>query len=63
MLSFIPIRSFFTFYVFLYIILYILNIARTKKRCLSMNSENLSLKSIIKELDFLGKTIIIHGKA
>ena len=32
-----------------------------QKRCLSMKSETLSLKNIIKELDFLRKTVIIQG--
>ena len=37
--------------------MYILNIARAKKRCLSVKSE--TLKTIINELDFLRKTLII----
>ena len=32
--------------------MYILNIARAIKRCLSMKPETLSLKTIIKELGF-----------
>ena len=40
--------------------MYILNIARDIKRCLSMKSETLSFKTIIKELDFLRKTVIIQ---
>ena len=35
-----------------------LNIVRTIKRCLSMKSETLSLKTIINKLDFLNKTVI-----
>ena len=42
--------------------MYILNIARAKKRCMSMKSETLSLKTIIKEMDFLRKTVIISMK-
>ena len=58
---FISTRSlfFYAFYVFLYIIIYILNIARAKKRQQSMKSEALSLETIIKKLDFLEKAVII----
>ena len=41
---------FFTFLLF-FILMYILNIARAK-RCLSIKSETLSLKTIINKLDF-----------
>ena len=47
----------FTFCVFLYIIIYTLNII--KKRCLSMKAEA-SWKTIISELDFLKKAVIIN---
>ena len=40
--------------------MYIQNIAEAIKRCQSMKSETLSLKTIINELDFLKKTVIIH---
>ena len=40
--------------------MYFLNIARAIKRCLSMISETLSLKTVIKGLDFLRKTVIIQ---
>ena len=38
--------------------MYILNNARAIKRCHSMKSGTLSLKTIIKELHFLRKTVI-----
>ena len=41
--------------------MYIVNIARAVKRSLSVKSETLSLKNIIKELDFLRKTVIIQS--
>ena len=55
---FISIRPFFfyTFCVFLYIIMYSLNITRAIKRYLSIISETLYLKTIINELGFLRKT-------
>ena len=40
--------------------MYILNIARAIKRCHSMKMKTLPLKTIIKELDFLKKTVIIQ---
>ena len=41
--------------------MYILSIVRAReKKCLSMKSETLSLKTIIKELEFLRKTVIIQ---
>ena len=40
--------------------MYILNIARALKKCLSMKSEILSLKIIRGQLDFLRKTVIIQ---
>ena len=49
-----------TFYDFLYIIMYILNIAKAIKKCQSMKSENVSLKTIINELNFLKKAVIIQ---
>ena len=39
--------------------MYILNTFKAIKKCLSMKSETLSLKSIIQELDFLKKAVII----
>ena len=51
---------FSTFYDFLYIIMYILNIAKAIKKCQSMKSENVSLKTIINELNFLKKAVIIQ---
>ena len=42
-------------YIIIYIIMYILNIASAIKKWHSMKSETLSLKTIIKELDFLKK--------
>ena len=41
--------------------MYIINIPRAVKRSLSVKSETLSLKNIIKELDFLRKTVIIQS--
>ena len=40
--------------------MYILNFANTMKRCQSMKSETSSLKTIINELDFLRKTVVIQ---
>ena len=40
--------------------MYVLNIASSIKRCQSMKSETLYLKTIINELDFLWKTVIIQ---
>ena len=40
--------------------MFTLNDARAVKTCLSMKSETLSLKIVIKELDFLRKTIIFN---
>ena len=40
--------------------MYILNIAKPIKRCQSMEPETLSLKTIINELDFVRKTVIIQ---
>ena len=41
--------------------MYTLNIARAiKKRCMSIKSETLPLKTIIIELDFLRKIVIIQ---
>ena len=55
---FISIRPFFfTFCVFLYIIMYSLNITRAIKRYLSIISETLYLQTIINELGFLRKTV------
>ena len=51
---------FFTFRVFLYIIMYILNITKAMKT-MSVNKLNtISLKTIIKELYFLRKAVIIQ---
>ena len=53
---FISIRSFSSaFCVFLYIVMYILDIAKAIKR---YQSETLSLKTFINELDFLKKAVI-----
>ena len=54
---------FFLLYVFFYIIMYILNIAKTTKRCQLMKSKTLSLKTYIKELGFLKKRVIIQWNA
>ena len=40
--------------------MYALNIARAIKKCLSIKSETLSLKTIINELNFLKKAVIIQ---
>ena len=40
--------------------MYVLNNARAIKRCLPMKSDTLSLKTIINELDFQGKTAVIQ---
>ena len=40
--------------------MYILNITSAIKRCLSMKSEALSLKTIINQLDFLMKRVAIQ---
>ena len=39
--------------------MYILNIERAIKKCQLMKSETLSLKTVINELDFLKKTVVI----
>ena len=39
--------------------MYILNIAKTKKRCKSMKSETLILKNVINKLVFLTRTVVI----
>ena len=44
----------------LYVFFYILNIAKTTKRCQLMKSKTLSLKTYIKELGFLKKGVIIQ---
>ena len=38
--------------------MYTLNITKTIKKCQSMKSETFFLKTIIKEVDFLRKTVI-----
>ena len=43
--------------------MYILIITKAIKRCQSMKSKTLSLKTSIKELDFLLKTVIIQQDA
>ena len=48
------------FCVFLYMIIYILNIASAVKKMPVNESDTFSLKTFIKELDFLGKTVIIQ---
>ena len=40
--------------------MYILNIAKAIKKCQPMKSENVSLKTIINELNFLKKAVIIQ---
>ena len=42
--------------------MYILNIADTVTKCQSMNSEILSLKTIMNELDLLKRKVIIQWK-
>ena len=42
-------------------IMYISNIARAAKSCMSMKSETLPLKTITNKLDFLKKAVIIHS--
>ena len=51
---------FFTCFFFIYITMYILNIADTVTKCQSMNSEILSLKTIMNELDLLKRKVIIQ---
>ena len=59
--------NFFSFCVFLYMINYILDIPKAIKRMKSyqrlkqlMKSRSLSLKTIIKELNFIKKAVIIQ---
>ena len=54
------IRSFSLFFAFLYIIMYILNIARSIKKMAANAIKNFIFENIINELDFLRKTVIIH---
>ena len=42
--------------------MYILNIASAIKRCQSLKSEALSLKTVINKLSFLKKTVIFSEK-
>ena len=49
----------FTFCAFLYIMMYILNIGRVIKK---ISIKTLSLETIIKELDFLRKTVVIQKR-
>ena len=51
---------FFLIYVFFYIIMYILNIAKATKRCQLMKAKTLSLKTYIKKLGFLKKGVIVQ---
>ena len=43
--------------------MYTLNIARAIKRCLSMKSEIISLKTIIRRIGFCKQAVIIQWKA
>ena len=54
------IRSFSLFFAFLYIIMYILNIARSIKKMAANAIKNFIFENIINELDFLRKTVIIQ---
>ena len=62
---FISVRPFFFFllFVFSYIIMYILNIARTIKKMSVNKIRDFIFKNYYKELDFLKKTVIIQWNA
>ena len=57
---FSSLQGFGFFCVFLYMIIYVLNIASAVKKMPVNESDTFSLKTFIKELDFLGKTVIIQ---
>ena len=62
---FISVRPFFFFllFVFSYIIMYILNIARAIKKMSVNEIRDFIFKNYYKELDFLKKTVIIQWNA
>ena len=60
MLFFFYLFTFFNFFCFPDITMYILNIATAIKKCQSMKSETFTLKTIITELYFLRKTVVIQ---